>query len=137
HQTFLSPLQIATFIAAEQLAEPAYIATAAGIFPSLPCWADDTRPGAEGLGGKRFRVISDGGISRKSCDPHRHLPAMQILPLLFAVLLLMLQGEPGLSLAQGSPQDCERRGGFCSHRSCPPGISRIGLCSEKVFCCRR
>uniref|UniRef100_A0A669Q0R0 Beta-defensin-like domain-containing protein n=1 Tax=Phasianus colchicus TaxID=9054 RepID=A0A669Q0R0_PHACC len=61
---------------------------------------------------------------------------MQILPLLFAVLLLMLRGEPGLSLTPGSPQDCERRGGFCSPRSCPPGISRIGLCSEQVFCCR-
>nr|BBP06457.1 avian beta-defensin 5 [Coturnix japonica]BBP06544.1 avian beta-defensin 5 [Coturnix japonica] len=61
---------------------------------------------------------------------------MQILPLLFAVLLLMLRGEPGLSLARASPQDCERRGGFCSHSSCPPGIGRIGLCSEQVFCCR-
>ncbi|NXI72812.1 GLL5 protein, partial [Anseranas semipalmata] len=62
---------------------------------------------------------------------------MRILPLLFAVLLLMFQGAAGLSLARGSPQDCERRGGFCSHRSCPPGIGRIGICSEVVFCCRR
>ncbi|POI33145.1 hypothetical protein CIB84_003101 [Bambusicola thoracicus] len=43
----------------------------------------------------------------------------------------------GLSLAQGLSQDCERRGGFCSHKSCPPGIGRIGLCSKEVFCCRR
>nr|ABI48244.1 Gal 5 [Gallus gallus] len=61
---------------------------------------------------------------------------MQILTLLFAVLLLMLRGEPGLSLARGLPQDCERRGGFCSHKSCPPGIGRIGLCSKEDFCCR-
>ncbi|NP_001001608.2 gallinacin-5 prepropeptide precursor [Gallus gallus] len=61
---------------------------------------------------------------------------MQILTLLFAVLLLMLRAEPGLSLARGLPQDCERRGGFCSHKSCPPGIGRIGLCSKEDFCCR-
>ncbi|NXC42155.1 GLL5 protein, partial [Penelope pileata] len=61
---------------------------------------------------------------------------MRILPVLLVVLLLMLQGAAALSLAQRSPQDCERRGGFCSHRSCPPGIGRIGLCSEEVFCCR-
>nr|ADO67762.1 beta-defensin 5 [Anser cygnoides]AFH74415.1 avian beta-defensin 5alpha [Columba livia] len=61
---------------------------------------------------------------------------MQILPLLFAVLLLMLQAAAGLSLPRGSPQDCERRGGFCSQRSCPPGIGRIGICSKEVFCCR-
>ncbi|KAI6071718.1 Gallinacin-5 [Aix galericulata] len=42
----------------------------------------------------------------------------------------------GLSFPRGSPQDCERRGGFCSHRSCPPGIGRIGLCSKEDFCCR-
>ncbi|NXS23158.1 GLL5 protein, partial [Mystacornis crossleyi] len=42
----------------------------------------------------------------------------------------------GLSPARASPQDCERRGGFCSHRSCPPGIGRVGLCSEQEFCCR-
>ncbi|NXL95085.1 GLL5 protein, partial [Alectura lathami] len=61
---------------------------------------------------------------------------MRILPLLFAVLLLMLRGSAGLSLARGSPQDCERRGGFCSPRSCPPGITRVGICSEQAFCCR-
>ncbi|NXX84774.1 GLL5 protein, partial [Urocolius indicus] len=61
---------------------------------------------------------------------------MRILPLLSALLLLVLQGAAGLSLARGSPQDCERRGGFCSLRSCPPGIGRIGLCSEHDFCCR-
>ncbi|NWR67952.1 GLL5 protein, partial [Bucorvus abyssinicus] len=61
---------------------------------------------------------------------------MRILPLLCALLLLMLQGAAGLSLPQGLPQDCERRGGFCSHRSCPLGISRIGICSEQYFCCR-
>ncbi|KFV69702.1 Gallinacin-5 [Dryobates pubescens] len=60
---------------------------------------------------------------------------MRILPLLCA-LLLMLQGAAGLSLAPGLPQHCERRGGFCSHKSCPPGIGRIGLCSEQDFCCR-
>ncbi|EOB05386.1 Gallinacin-5, partial [Anas platyrhynchos] len=53
------------------------------------------------------------------------------------VLLLMLQAAAGLSFPRGSPQDCERRGGFCSHRSCPPGIGRIGLCSKEDFCCRR
>ncbi|KAM6272760.1 uncharacterized protein M6G45_003599 [Spheniscus humboldti] len=42
-----------------------------------------------------------------------------------------------LSLARGLPQDCERRGGFCSHGSCPPGIGRVGICSEQDFCCRR
>ncbi|NXK10873.1 GLL5 protein, partial [Herpetotheres cachinnans] len=61
---------------------------------------------------------------------------MRILPLLCALLLLMLQGAAGLSLARGSPRDCEHRRGFCSHRSCPPGISRIGICSEQDFCCR-
>ncbi|KFV90074.1 Gallinacin-5 [Eurypyga helias] len=61
---------------------------------------------------------------------------MQILPLLCALLLLMIQGATGLSLARGSPQDCEHRGGFCSHKSCPLGISRIGICSEQDFCCR-
>uniref|UniRef100_A0A663MLU4 Beta-defensin-like domain-containing protein n=1 Tax=Athene cunicularia TaxID=194338 RepID=A0A663MLU4_ATHCN len=61
---------------------------------------------------------------------------MRILPLLCALLLLMIQAAAGLSLARGSPQDCERRGGFCSHRSCPPGIGRVGICSEQDFCCR-
>ncbi|NXC75064.1 GLL5 protein, partial [Anhinga anhinga] len=61
---------------------------------------------------------------------------MRILPLLCAFLLLMLQGTAGLSLARGWPQDCERRGGFCSQGSCPQGISRIGICSEQEFCCR-
>ncbi|NXQ87396.1 GLL5 protein, partial [Nyctibius grandis] len=61
---------------------------------------------------------------------------MRILPLLCALLLLMLQGAAGLFLARGSPQDCERRGGFCSPKSCPPGIGRIGICSEQDFCCR-
>ncbi|NXE24056.1 GLL5 protein, partial [Ardeotis kori] len=59
---------------------------------------------------------------------------MRILPVLCALLLLMLQG--GLSFARGTPQECERRGGFCSHGSCPPGIGRIGICSEQDFCCR-
>ncbi|NXK37752.1 GLL5 protein, partial [Piprites chloris] len=61
---------------------------------------------------------------------------MRILPVLCALLLLMLLGVTGLSLARGSHQECERRGGFCSHRSCPPGIGRVGLCSEQEFCCR-
>uniref|UniRef100_A0A8C4UJT6 Beta-defensin-like domain-containing protein n=1 Tax=Falco tinnunculus TaxID=100819 RepID=A0A8C4UJT6_FALTI len=61
---------------------------------------------------------------------------MRILPLLCALFFLMLQGAAGLPLTRGSPQDCEHRGGFCSHRSCPPGISRIGICSEQDFCCR-
>ncbi|NWW47928.1 GLL5 protein, partial [Pedionomus torquatus] len=61
---------------------------------------------------------------------------MRILPLLCALLLFMLQGAAGLSHARGSPQDCERRGGFCSHKSCPPGIGRVGICSEQDFCCR-
>ncbi|NWY51631.1 GLL5 protein, partial [Chionis minor] len=61
---------------------------------------------------------------------------MRILPLLCALLLLMLREAAGLSRARGTPQDCERRGGFCSHRSCPPGIGRVGICSEQDFCCR-
>ncbi|KAM6081842.1 gallinacin-5-like [Chlamydotis macqueenii] len=59
---------------------------------------------------------------------------MRILPVLCALLLLVLQ--EGLSFPRGMPQDCERRGGFCSHGSCPPGIGRIGICSEHDFCCR-
>ncbi|NXM87178.1 GLL5 protein, partial [Oenanthe oenanthe] len=42
----------------------------------------------------------------------------------------------GLSPVGASAQECERRGGFCSQRSCPPGIGRVGLCSEREFCCR-
>ncbi|NWT15281.1 GLL5 protein, partial [Vireo altiloquus] len=42
----------------------------------------------------------------------------------------------GLTPVRASAEDCERRRGFCSHRSCPPGIGRIGLCSEQEFCCR-
>ncbi|NWI58885.1 GLL5 protein, partial [Calyptomena viridis] len=61
---------------------------------------------------------------------------MRILPALCALLFLMLQRVTGLSLAPGSHQDCERRGGFCSPLSCPPGIGRVGLCSEQEFCCR-
>ncbi|NWR36054.1 GLL5 protein, partial [Tachuris rubrigastra] len=61
---------------------------------------------------------------------------MRILPVLCVLLLLMLLRVTGLSLAPGSHQECERRGGFCSHRSCPPGIGRVGLCSEQEFCCR-
>ncbi|NXV62463.1 GLL5 protein, partial [Molothrus ater] len=61
---------------------------------------------------------------------------MRILPVLCALLLLMLQGVTGLSPVGASAQECERRGGFCSHHSCPPGIGRIGLCSEREFCCR-
>ncbi|NWX07677.1 GLL5 protein, partial [Caloenas nicobarica] len=61
---------------------------------------------------------------------------MRILPLLCALFLMMLRGAAGLSLARGSPQDCQRRGGFCSHGSCPLGISRVGICSEQEFCCR-
>ncbi|NXU48864.1 GLL5 protein, partial [Turnix velox] len=61
---------------------------------------------------------------------------MRILPFLCALLLLMLQGGAGLFHNRGLPQDCERRGGFCSHRSCPTGISRIGICSEEEYCCR-
>ncbi|NXX15777.1 GLL5 protein, partial [Podargus strigoides] len=61
---------------------------------------------------------------------------MRILPVLCALLLLMLQGAAGLSLPQGLPQACVRRGGFCSHGSCPPGIGRVGICSEQDFCCR-
>ncbi|XP_032603590.3 gallinacin-5 isoform X1 [Taeniopygia guttata] len=64
------------------------------------------------------------------------LPGMRILPVLCALLLLMLQGVTGLAPVRASAQDCERRGGFCSQRSCPPGIGRIGLCSEQEFCCR-
>ncbi|NXF20565.1 GLL5 protein, partial [Rhodinocichla rosea] len=61
---------------------------------------------------------------------------MRILPALCALLLLMLQGMTGLSPVGASTQECERRGGFCSRRSCPPGIGRIGLCSKRDFCCR-
>ncbi|NXG66680.1 GLL5 protein, partial [Hemiprocne comata] len=61
---------------------------------------------------------------------------MRILPLLCALLLLILQEMAGLSLARGSPQDCKRRGGFCSVGSCPLGISRVGICSKHSFCCR-
>uniref|UniRef100_A0A8D2NCI0 Beta-defensin-like domain-containing protein n=1 Tax=Zonotrichia albicollis TaxID=44394 RepID=A0A8D2NCI0_ZONAL len=61
---------------------------------------------------------------------------MRILPVLCALLLLVLQGVTGLSPVGASAQECERRGGFCSHHSCPPGIGRIGLCSEREFCCR-
>ncbi|NWI95318.1 GLL5 protein, partial [Pitta sordida] len=61
---------------------------------------------------------------------------MRILPVLCALLLLVLQGVTGLSLARASHQECERRGGFCSPLSCPPGIGRVGLCSEQEFCCR-
>ncbi|XP_064304650.1 gallinacin-5-like [Phalacrocorax carbo] len=60
---------------------------------------------------------------------------MRILPLLCA-LLLMLQEAAGLSLPPGLPQDCVRRGGFCSQGSCPLGISRVGICSEQDLCCR-
>ncbi|NXU06756.1 GLL5 protein, partial [Buphagus erythrorhynchus] len=42
----------------------------------------------------------------------------------------------GLPPLGASAQDCERRRGFCSQRSCPPGIARVGLCSEQEFCCR-
>ncbi|KFP08784.1 Gallinacin-5, partial [Egretta garzetta] len=49
---------------------------------------------------------------------------------------LLILCSAGLSLARGSPQDCQRRGGFCSEGSCPPGINRVGICSEKAFCCR-
>ncbi|XP_054147772.1 gallinacin-5-like isoform X2 [Melozone crissalis] len=61
---------------------------------------------------------------------------MKILPLLLVLLLVAFQGAAGLSPVGASAQECERRGGFCSHRSCPPGIGRIGLCSEREFCCR-
>uniref|UniRef100_A0A8C4K3B4 Beta-defensin-like domain-containing protein n=1 Tax=Dromaius novaehollandiae TaxID=8790 RepID=A0A8C4K3B4_DRONO len=61
---------------------------------------------------------------------------MRVLPLLCAVLL-MLHGAAGFSLSHGTPQDCERRGGFCSLGSCPPGVTRVGICSKKEFCCRR
>ncbi|NXO45005.1 GLL5 protein, partial [Locustella ochotensis] len=61
---------------------------------------------------------------------------MRILPVLCALLLLMLPGVTGLPPVRASAQDCERRGGFCSRRSCPPGIGRVGLCSEQEFCCR-
>ncbi|XP_051470397.1 gallinacin-5-like isoform X2 [Apus apus] len=61
---------------------------------------------------------------------------MRILSFLFALLLVILHGAAGVSLARGSPEDCERRGGFCSRRSCPPGITRIGICSKHDFCCR-
>ncbi|NWQ91201.1 GLL5 protein, partial [Burhinus bistriatus] len=49
---------------------------------------------------------------------------------------LLFLYSTGLSRIRGSPQDCERRGGFCSHGSCPPGIGRVGICSEQDFCCR-
>ncbi|NXA52585.1 GLL5 protein, partial [Nothocercus julius] len=42
----------------------------------------------------------------------------------------------GFSLSRGTPEDCQRRGGFCSSGSCPPGIARVGLCSLHDFCCR-
>ncbi|KFV82310.1 Gallinacin-5 [Struthio camelus australis] len=61
---------------------------------------------------------------------------MRVLPLLCA-LLLMLHGAGGFSLSRGTPQDCERRGGFCSRGSCPLGITRVGICSLQDFCCRR
>ncbi|KGL76946.1 Gallinacin-5 [Tinamus guttatus] len=60
---------------------------------------------------------------------------MRILPLLCA-LLLILHGAAGFSLSRGTPEDCQRRGGFCSNGSCPLGIVRIGLCSLRDFCCR-
>ncbi|XP_063009226.1 uncharacterized protein LOC134416469 isoform X1 [Melospiza melodia melodia] len=66
----------------------------------------------------------------------RRLPGMRILPVLCALLLLALQGVTGLSPFGPSVQACERRGGFCSYRSCPQGIGRIGLCSDREFCCR-
>ncbi|XP_039914975.1 gallinacin-5-like [Hirundo rustica] len=64
------------------------------------------------------------------------LAGMRILPVLCALLLLMFRGATGLPPVRASAQDCERRGGFCSHSSCPPGIGRVGLCSEREFCCR-
>ncbi|NWI09230.1 GLL5 protein, partial [Crypturellus soui] len=42
----------------------------------------------------------------------------------------------GFSLSHGTPEDCQNRGGFCSRGSCPLGITRIGLCSLRDFCCR-
>ncbi|NXG34669.1 GLL5 protein, partial [Dromaius novaehollandiae] len=47
-----------------------------------------------------------------------------------------LLSSSGFSLSHGTPQDCERRGGFCSLGSCPPGVTRVGICSKKEFCCR-
>ncbi|XP_058691768.1 gallinacin-5-like [Poecile atricapillus] len=80
-----------------------------------------------------FLVAFQGAAELRLCW---RLPGMRILPVLCALLLLMLRGVTGLSPVRASAQDCERRGGFCSHRSCPPGIGRIGLCSEQEFCCR-
>ncbi|NXI31233.1 GLL5 protein, partial [Sterrhoptilus dennistouni] len=50
--------------------------------------------------------------------------------------LLLSLCPAGLPPVRASAQDCERREGFCSQRSCPPGIGRIGLCSQQEFCCR-
>uniref|UniRef100_A0A8D2QP41 Beta-defensin-like domain-containing protein n=1 Tax=Zosterops lateralis melanops TaxID=1220523 RepID=A0A8D2QP41_ZOSLA len=62
---------------------------------------------------------------------------MRILPVLYALLLLMLRGVTGLPPVRASAQDCERRGGFCSQRSCPSQTKVIGRCSAVSVCCKR
>uniref|UniRef100_A0A803YRJ0 Beta-defensin-like domain-containing protein n=1 Tax=Meleagris gallopavo TaxID=9103 RepID=A0A803YRJ0_MELGA len=59
---------------------------------------------------------------------------MQILPLLFAVLLLMLQGEPVMS--QGKREKCLRRNGFCAFLKCPTLSVISGTCSRFQVCCK-
>uniref|UniRef100_A0A803V466 Beta-defensin-like domain-containing protein n=1 Tax=Ficedula albicollis TaxID=59894 RepID=A0A803V466_FICAL len=61
---------------------------------------------------------------------------LHIQPIFILTEILFSPRPAGLSPVRASAQECERRGGFCSQRSCPPGIGRVGLCSEQEFCCR-
>uniref|UniRef100_A0A8D2QNL6 Beta-defensin-like domain-containing protein n=1 Tax=Zosterops lateralis melanops TaxID=1220523 RepID=A0A8D2QNL6_ZOSLA len=45
--------------------------------------------------------------------------------------------QPWLPPVRASAQDCERRGGFCSQRSCPSQTKVIGRCSAVSVCCKR
>uniref|UniRef100_A0A8C0IU27 Beta-defensin-like domain-containing protein n=1 Tax=Chelonoidis abingdonii TaxID=106734 RepID=A0A8C0IU27_CHEAB len=63
---------------------------------------------------------------------------MRILYLLFAVLVFLFQGTPGVADEGPSPADtlaCRIQGGFCRLWSCPPVFSVSGTCYGGLLQC--
>ncbi|XP_010014926.1 PREDICTED: antimicrobial peptide THP1-like, partial [Nestor notabilis] len=61
---------------------------------------------------------------------------MKILYLLFPLLLLLVQGAAGDSIALGKEQQCIRKKGFCVLGGCRFPYKYVGTCSTFSHCCK-
>ncbi|XP_017600418.1 PREDICTED: ostricacin-2-like [Corvus brachyrhynchos] len=61
---------------------------------------------------------------------------MKILFLLFPLILLLVQGAAGSSLAPTNKEQCEKEQGYCGFLKCSGPFLVVGKCSRFFFCCK-